>query len=224
MKKIIGVTPRLLVEDGVEKEFINRDYIKALQTRGANVIMLALNNPNIEELLDLCDGFLVTGGSDMDPVHYGEDNEEELSKGINPELDLIDTQVIKYAAKNKVPTLGICRGHQSINVVLGGTLHQHIGEKHKGKKYDHEVYTIKNNVLNFNENIITNSYHHQAVNKVAPNMEVVCYHKDGTIEAIVHKELPIIGIQWHPEKLQDTEPSKIIFDKFFDFVNNYNKK
>ena len=223
IKKIIGVTPRIIIEDGVEKEFVNRNYIEALQKRDANVLMITLNNPQIEDILALCDGFLVTGGSDMDPSFYGETNEEGLSKGVRPELDIVDKQVIEYAAKNGVPTLGICRGHQSINVVLGGTLYQHIGDAHKGVKYDQLVNTTKNRLLDFDEVININSYHHQAINKVAPEMEVIATHEDGTVEAIIHKTLPIIGVQWHPEKLQDTKPSQIIFDKFFDLIDNFNK-
>ena len=65
MKKLIAVTPRLLTEDGVEKEFVNRSYVKSLLKYDANIIMLTLNNPNVDEILDLCDGILVTGGSDI---------------------------------------------------------------------------------------------------------------------------------------------------------------
>lgn len=219
MKKIIGVTPRISKNGDVERIGVNINYCDALQQRGANVIMITLNNPNLTEILDLCDGFLVTGGNDMDPKYYGEIN-EGLSKGVREEHDIIDKEIIEYAVKHKKPLLGICRGHQSINVILGGTLLQDIGTSHSDLHDGVPAYTIENNVLKFEKNIITNSFHHQAVGKVAPNMKVVAYHEDGTIEAIVHDTLPIIGIQWHPERLLDSEPSKIIFDKFFDFLNN----
>lgn len=221
MKKIIGVTPRLFKEDSVEKQFVNSTYVKALLKYDCNVIMLTTNNPCLEEVLALCDGFVVTGGSDMDPKYYGETNEGK-SEEVSEELDVIDKQVIEYAVKNKVPTLGICRGHQSINVFLGGSLYQHI-DNHTSIKDGHEVVTLPNEFFQFDEKIITNSYHHQAVNKVAPNMEVIAKHIDGTVEAIVHKELPIIGIQWHPEKDPEKKESKIIFDKFFELVDKYNK-
>ncbi len=222
MKKLIGVTPRIVTINDTEKEFVTRYYINEMQKRDANVIMIALNNPNVEEILELCDAFVVTGGTDMDPKYYGETN-EGLSKGVRPELDLIDKQVIEFAVKTKKPLLGICRGHQSINAFLGGSLIQDIGESHRGIKDGHIVQTFPNDILKFDQTIIVNSYHHQAVNKVAPNMKVVAKHGDGTIEAIVHDFLPIIGIQWHPEELSDTKPSKIIFDKFFDFINNFSQ-
>ena len=216
--KLIGVTPRLLTEDGVEKQFVNRDYVRNLLNYNCNVIMLTLNNPALEEVLELCDGFLVTGGSDIDPKYFGEDN-LGLSKNVKPDLDDVDKMVVEYAAKTKKPLLGICRGHQAINVFLGGSLFQDIGNDHRGIPNDHKVKAIKNDVLAFNENIITNSYHHQAVRDVAPNMKAIAFHEDGTIEAIVHNTLPIIGIQWHPEKLTGTHESTVIFDKFFEFLN-----
>ena len=219
MRKIIGVTPRISQNGDVERVGVNINYCDALQERGANVIMITLNNPNLTEILDLCDGFLVTGGNDMDPKYYGEIN-EGLSKGVREEHDIIDKEVIEYAVKNKKPLLGICRGHQSINVILGGTLLQDIGTSHSNLHDGVPAYTIENDVLKFEKDIITNSFHHQAVGKVAPNMKVVAFHEDGTVEAIVHETLPIIGIQWHPERLLNSEPSKIIFDKFFDFLNN----
>lgn len=216
MKKLIGVTPRLLVEETTEKQFVNSSYVNYLLRYDCNIIMLTLNNPKIEEVLDLCDGFLITGGTDVDPKFYNEENNG--SKCIDDRLDILDKQVVEYAVKNKKPLLGICRGHQSINVFLGGSLIQHM-ENHRGIKEGHEVKTVKNAYLAFDENILTNSYHHQAVKDLAPNMEIVAKHADGTCEAIIHKELPIIGIQWHPELMITSNESKIIFDKFFEFVN-----
>lgn len=219
MTKIIGVTPRLLTEDGVVKQFVNKTYVDAMIKCGFNVIMLTLNNPNPTEVFKLCDGFIVTGGSDIDPRNYGEENNGK-SKDIEHDLDTLDKLVIEYAAKSKKPMLGICRGIQSINVFMGGTLYQHIGTTHREIKYDHEVHTIKNRLLDFEENIIVNSYHHQAVKDVAPNFQAIAWHKDGTIEAIIHDELPIIALQWHPEKIFGDKVSQLIFKKFTELVNN----
>lgn len=218
MKKLIGLTPRLLTEENVLKQFVNDTYVKALQLYDCNTIMLTTNNPNVEEILDLCDGFLVTGGCDMDPKYYGEENKGE-SKGVKPDLDVLDKIVIEYAVKNKKPLLGICRGHQSINVVLGGSLYQHI-DNHADIVDDHEVVTIKNDILNFDEKIITNSYHHQAVKKLAPEMIEIARHLDGTNECFVSQKLPIIAVQWHPEKQIEKKESKMIFEKFVEYVNN----
>src|SRR5690554_4767080 len=117
MSKLICITPRLLTENNVEKQFINTRYLKQLTDAGYNTIQINLDNPNPEHIFDMCDAFLITGGTDVDPVHFGETN-EGLSKGIDERLDRLDEQTTKYAVKSKKPLLGICRGLQTINVFL----------------------------------------------------------------------------------------------------------
>ncbi|HHX79052.1 MAG TPA: type 1 glutamine amidotransferase [Acholeplasmataceae bacterium] len=219
MKKIIGITPRLVTVENVEKEFVNRRYINPLLERGFQVLMLTLDNKDTEDLLELCDAFLITGGSDINPKYFGEENNGQ-SKNVNSSLDVLDKQVVEHATKTKKPLLGICRGHQAINIFSGGTLFQNIGDKHNSVSKDHEVTTIPNRLLKFNKEIKTNSYHHQAVKKIAPGFIEIATHLDGTNEAIIHEKLPIIGIQWHPEIHSDSEVSKIIFDSFKDLINN----
>ncbi len=214
--KLIGVTARFLTHEGTEREFVNRNYIDALLRYNCNTILLMCDNPNLEEVLDLCDGFLVTGGSDIDPKFFGEVNNGE-SEEVMEELDILDKQVIEYAVKTKKPLLGICRGHQSINVFLGGSLNQDIGKSHSDIKNGHVITSIKNDVLNFDPVFEANSYHHQTLKKVAPGLKVICM-KDDVVEAVVHESLPIIGVQWHPERLMDSKESKMIFDKFFSYM------
>lgn len=213
--KIIGVTARVLYEDNVRKQFVNERYLKALIERGFNTLMLTLDNPHIEEILSLCDGFLITGGYDIDPVFFNEENKGE-SKNCDPHLDALDREVISYAKEHKLPLLGICRGHQAINVFLGGSLFQDIGNSHSG--VTHLVSSYPNDVLPFSNEFETNSYHHQAIKDLASDLKVIAKAKnDGVIEAVIHEELPIIGIQWHPEMCQDKESSKLIFDTFAGF-------
>src|SRR5690606_3416071 len=127
-----------------------------------NTIMINTDNPYPEEILKLCDGFLITGGNDIDPMYFGEVN-EGLSKKVIPALDVLDKMIVEHAKETNKPLLGICRGHQAINVFLGGSLHQHIGDDHEKVKIDHYATTSKNKLLSFNEKININSYHHQAV-------------------------------------------------------------
>lgn len=214
--KLIGITSRIMTEKSVEKQFVNTRYAKQLTDRGLNVILLLANNPDIEEILPLCDGFLITGGTDLDPNYFNEEN-EGLSEGIKPELDLLDKAVVEHAVKTKKPILGICRGHQSINVFLGGSLHQHIGDDHTDIPNGHVVKVLPNKHINFKETIEVNSYHHQAVKKPAEGLDVIAYAEDNTIEAYVHQSLPIIGVQWHPEILANSEETKLIFDLFHSY-------
>jgi len=216
--KLIGITPRLLTEDGTLKQFVNDKYVNAMALRGATAIMLTLDNENYEEIFALCDGFLVTGGGDIDPQYYGEDN--TASKRIQPRLDTLDKKVIEYAYQNNVPLLGICRGHQDLNVFLGGSLYQHI-DNHTDIDSGHEVITFKNRFFDFDENILTNSYHHQALKDIAPGFSVAAKHKDGTVEMIIHDTKPMFSVQWHPEGHPEWKESKMIFDKFFELVDEY---
>lgn len=216
--KLIGITPRILIEDGVQKQFVNTRYLTPLQKRQFNTIMLTTDNPNLEDILKLCDGFLITGGADIDPLYYQESNEGKSHNCIQS-LDEVDRLVVEYAEKNQLPVLGICRGHQAINVFLGGSLHQDVGEDHRNIKANHQVKTINNQLLHFEDEILVNSYHHQTVKRLAPHLQAIAHHPDGTVEAFIHEKLPIIGIQWHPEVLINEKESQMIFDKFAELVN-----
>lgn len=213
-KIVIGLTPRIIVEDGVEKYFVNKSYVEAMQSIGFNTLMITGNYTNIEAALDLCDGFLVTGGIDVHPRWF---NEEMNGTGqTNEELDAIDKAVVDYAVKNKKPMLGICRGHQTINVFMGGSLIQDIGQHHRNTR--HKVYMNECDLISFPREIETNSYHHQVVKDLAPGLIELGKSYDGYNEAYISKEYPIICTQWHPEKTLDEEPSKIIFNYFKDLV------
>lgn len=220
--KIIGVSPRLLVYENVEKEFVNSRYVKQLTQRNLNAVMISLDNPDVLSILTLCDAFLLTGGYDIDPKHF---NEENHGKSVNctPSLDKIDLDIVNYARDNKKPLLGICRGHQSINVFFGGTLYQDIGDTHRNIKEGHIVYTQNNRLLPFKKKIAVNSYHHQAICRVAPGFDIIAHAEDGIIEAMIHRELPIISVQWHPEAMAGSEESNIVFDAFLSLINEQKK-
>lgn len=222
MKKLVGLSPRLLTEDTVEKQFVNSRYLTPLINRGLNTVMLTLENPYPEDVLKLCDGFLITGGTDIDPTHYNENN-DGLSKGIDIRLDKLDELIVKHAYKYKKPLLGICRGHQSINVFLGGSLFQDLGllnGTHKSVKENHFIKMNKNSFINLENTINVNSYHHQAIKTLGEGLVSLGSHDDQTIEIVFHETLPIFSVQWHPEINSNSEVSKVIFDKFAQLINN----
>ncbi len=216
MQKLIGITSRVLIENHIEKQFVNTRYLTPLHERGFNTIMLTLSSPNPESIFDLCDGFLVTGGVDLNPETYGENN-AGLSKETDDRLDLLDQQVIQYAKSHDKPLLGICRGHQSLNVFMGGSLIQDLNcldKHHEHITKDHRIHTSKNRLLNLEESVLVNSYHHQAIQKIAPDFDIIAWHEDHTIEAIIHRQLPMMSVQWHPEASPGSPVTKIIFDAF----------
>jgi len=217
MSKLVCITPRIIYEHGVQKQFVNTRYVERLTERNVNTLMLSLNNPNQNEIFNLCDAFLVTGGWDINPVCYGENNDLGQSKDVFDALDTMDRDVIHYAVNHKKPLLGICRGHQSLNVFLGGTLHQHI-EGHESLKYNHELIVKQDSRIPLDSKIVVNSFHHQAIKDLAQSLDVLAVHEDGIIEMVYHKELPIFSVQWHPEMIPNDPISKIVFDAFINLI------
>jgi len=226
MRKLVCLTSRTMLDElSQEKQFVNTRYVKPLTERGMNTMMLTLDNPSPEEMFNLCDAFVITGGVDLDPMTYKDVN-TGLSKDIHPSLDLLDSLVIKYAKTTKKPLLGVCRGLQSINVFLGGTLYQdlaQLGLKHSNIPGNHKINIVENDVLKFESEIAVNSYHHQGIKKLATGLKVIGKQTDGIIEAVIHESLPIIAVQWHPEMRPSSPESKVIFDTFATMVKGINK-
>lgn len=207
----IGITTRIIYENGIRKQFVNEEYIKYIESAGFTPIILPISD-NAYELYDLCDAFLITGGDDIDSLWYNEEHHPLLGN-FDIEMDKADKNVIEYAYNNNKPMLGICRGLQAINAFLGGTLVQHIeDDSHKKIAYGVDFELVRNG--NFFENVYTdyskiNSYHHQAIKDLAPGF-IICGYSNNMIEAIQHESKPIVAVQWHPEKLDDMDNKNLI--------------
>ena len=224
MKPIIGISPRTMMAGNNYKIQVNYNYLEPFIERKISTIIIPLNDYDLETVLNLCDGFLVIGGDDIDPIHYGEENTD--SREIDALVDNIDLKIIKHAMKHQKPLLGICRGVQSLGAFLGGTLIQDInkaGYQHDVKENSHLVTTVYQNAFTkaFPDVFPVNSYHHQAIAKVPNDFDVIFKHND-LIEGIMHHTLPILGVQWHPERIF-TKESKLIFDYFVNEVQKYNQ-
>lgn len=229
-QKFIGVSPRFNIDSTSGQRFIkiNMDYIKQIVSYNYTPLIL-FDCEDFENNLKLCSGFLILGGNDINPIYFNENNNLELSKGIDEITDELDRRIITFAKENKVPTLGICRGHQALAAFLGGSLHQdinHANLNHPENEKKHYVTKVANtNLTNLlPDNFLVNTFHHQAVN-LLPEGFITTLMNGDVIEAIEHKDLPLIGVQWHPERYYTNE-SKIIFDYFYDQVKIFeqNKK
>jgi len=179
-----------------------------------NVFLVQVNNTiNIDEVVKMCDGLFVPGGADINPKLYNEDNKG--SKDIFDPIDELDYAYIKAFSEANKPIMGICRGHQIINVFFGGTLYQDIDNHKDGVK--HEIDVVKNSFVDdiyHKEKMIVNSFHHQAIKDLAPGFEICAKSDDGYIEAI-HKD-NIYSVQWHPEMNDDKDKFISYFvDKVF---------
>lgn len=207
----IGITTRIIYEDGIKKQFVNEAYIEYVKLAGFTPIILPMIK-DMDDVLNLCDAFLITGGDDLHSKWYNEPLSEKAGT-IHLEMDEVDKYVIEYAYKNKKPMMGICRGLQAINAFLGGTLLQHIeDDSHKKIEGDVTFDKVPNGSIFdrvYHEHSKINSYHHQCIKDLAPNF-IICGYSNGCIEAIEHNELPIIAVQWHPERLMDEESINLI--------------
>ena len=215
---IIGVTPRINHSDNNTFVRVHRNYIDRLTKIGLIPIIITPGS-NYKKILEFCDGFLVIGGDDYNPVMYGDTNDLGLSKEINDEMDKLDQDIILYAVEKEKPVLGICRGHQGFSAVFGEALYQDIesaGLNHPVTDKLHEVTKVTNigvaKLLPYK--FTTNTFHHQAT-KDLPKGFAVLFKNHDVVEAIEHTTLPLLGIQWHPERME-TKESDIIFNYFKD--------
>lgn len=152
-----------------------------------------------------CGGLLLPGGGDMEPWRYGQVN--TASRDLEPERDQLELELVDAFTAVEKPVLGICRGHQVLNVFFGGTLLQDLPGHNAvdGKDRRHEVRTASSFLRDlYGERCMVNSAHHQAVDRLGSGLEALQWTGDGTVEALRHRALPIWGVQWHPERLRPT--------------------
>lgn len=160
---------------------------------------------------------LLPGGGDITPAFFGQHNQG--SREIDTELDILQLQALENFIKQKKPILGICKGLQLINIHFGGTIRQHISSagKHQfnGTDQHHHVYHTGCGRTDFfyqlyGSSTLVNSAHHQAIDRLGNELVPICQAPDGVIEAIVHNKLPIMAVQWHPERMLDEGGMELI--------------
>ena len=187
-----------------------RSYVKAVLMGGhVPVIVPDIDDPvRLRKVLRKIDILLLPGGVDVAPERYGEARSPQLGE-VNMERDAFEYCVLTEAVRLRKPILGICRGVQVLNVFLGGSLYQDLPSEYPDTTVNHwdepHLINIKRNTRLFRllgkETVEVNSFHHQAVKRLAPGLRVSACAPDGTIEAVECDSLPIAGVQFHPEQL-----------------------
>ncbi|MET7339045.1 gamma-glutamyl-gamma-aminobutyrate hydrolase family protein [Nonomuraea sp. NPDC005650] len=171
------------------------------------------------------DGLLMPGGQDLGPERYGQDRAPQTVDVLDFQDDL-DLGTAHAAIALQIPTLAICRGMQAVNVALGGTLHQHLYEttvNHRNEVHDVQVVVgSRLHAVVGAEHVSVSSYHHQAVDQLAPALMVSATAADGVVEAIEHRHADILGVQWHPEDLHLTSVTDAAL--FADLVERAQKR
>lgn len=219
------------------------NYINWLRKNCPDVQIVNLYNLNTkvaEEELLKCDGLLLTGGEDVFPGWYGKENESKRCTGFNLRRDSLEMSVLSSALELKMPVFGICRGNQLINVYLGGKLIVDIptdyGQSvtHMCRDYlkcFHEVYVQRNSGLYqmaFTDSAVVTTNHHQAVDFLSPLLTVNARSSDGLIEGIEwlnpEGKSFLLGVQWHPERMEISNPlCNKIARKFISECESYKK-
>lgn len=156
-----------------------------------------------------CDGLVLPGGGDITPAFFGECNDG--SRSIDTELDILQFQALELAIRKSMPVLGICKGMQVINVGFGGNLIQDLPSAscdihcyENGDKYHLSVIRKGSWLYDlYGESAMINSAHHQAVKRLGSGLSSIQWcPEDRCVEALSHETLPIIGVQWHPERIK----------------------
>lgn len=239
-KARIGISGSIIVDDGgmfpgYERSYVNDDYIKSVIKAGGIPVIIPLikSEKDIKEQLDMVDGIIISGGHDVNPLLYGEEPSQKLG-GILPKRDDFDINLIRLAMEAKKPILGICRGHQLLNVVNGGSLYQDLSFiegcyiKHNQASLSniptHTIKIKKGTKLReiLGEETMCNSFHHLAIKEVAKGFIASAVSKDGIVEAIEHEgEEFVMGVQWHPEMMSAENKNMLsIFTKLVEACLN----
>ena len=230
---VIGLSGNLLYENSsIPKEFVNRSYVDSIiRSKGVPFIMpITEDEEIIKKMAENVDGIIMTEGVDVHPFRFNEEPIEKIGT-ISAERDDFDFKLMKYAVEMNKPIFGICRGIQVINVYFGGTLiqdiptqrntnilHSQTSEYHTAT---HKIQIVKDSIIYdmLGESSEVNSFHHQAIDKLAKDFKVTAAAKDGIVEAIEYKKKDsfILAVQWHPE-LMSAKSVKMqnLFDMFVE--------
>ena len=220
--RVVIAMPRMSTDP--EPTVAQSKYMESLARAGAGIRWVELSDPEqaVQDALT-CDGLLLPGGGDMDPKFYGQ---ARIPACCEPNLlrDAAEPLLLRAFLAADKPVLGICRGIQVMNAVLGGDLYQDIKPfehlPHNGHWAKVHTVTVRRGTLLSRilgqDTVLVNSQHHQAVDRVAPGFTLAALSEDGIVEAIEKPDARFcLGVQWHPEWLSDADPAmQGLFDVF----------
>lgn len=229
MKPLIGITGRKDTSARLHNSMLHcvgETYVNAIQQAGGTPVILppVIATEDIPTLVKRLDGLLLTGGEDVAPSSYRQQPEPWVG-GIDEERDASEFVLVRMALENALPILGICRGHQLLNIALGGTLYQDLAMQvpgtldhayapaHPMEHYVHPVTVEADSQLAQilgSTDFMVNSAHHQGVHAVGEALRVTACAPDGVIEALEMANHPFcLSVQWHPEALLKVSPAML---------------
>jgi len=216
MRPMIGVSGKLTVIDRIDGVYLGAGYTNGVAEAGGIPVVIPYleNEEDVRALAQRLDGLLLSGGVDMGALEMGEEPIQEQGE-VCPERDWIEAILFDEMQKQGKPVLGICRGMQMINILMGGKVYQDIKSQKQGELLQHSQRaphwygshsvqivpdTLTHQIFG-EERLAVNTYHHQAVSLPAPGLRTTATAPDGVIEAIERDgDGPfLVGVQWHPE-------------------------
>ena len=227
LRPVVGIPAAVLDRPsapGAAYYQFNGNYPAALAASGALPVIIPLGLPEdaLADLFARLDGLCLAGGVDVDPAHFGEARHPALGH-VDAPRDATELTLARWALAADLPIFGICRGIQLLNVAAGGSLYQDLpaqmpaAQRHNFDLADspwerpvHAVRVAEDSrlaALVGADEIMTNSFHHQAIKEVAAGFTASAWAADGVVEGI---EAPghrfVIGVQWHPEGMFASDP------------------
>ena len=198
-------------------------YVRAVEGAGGRALIVPPSEEAIDETLDVLDGLVFSGGSDLDPDLYGQEAHPETN-GVREERDRGELALLVAALERDLPVLAVCRGSQVLNVARGGDLVQHLPEivgheQHKhtpGVFGDHEVDVKPDSTVGrlLGERAPVKSHHHQGFGRVGEGLVESAWAEDGTLEAVEDPSQRFtVGVLWHPEAGEDAALFRALVDE-----------
>ena len=241
MQPVIGITSfEGKNPDGLPTVMLVEAYVRAIMEAGGVPVLIPsmLAEQDWEVLYERLDGIVFSGGGDFAPEHFNGQDHPRIA-GVNPLRDTLELDLVRAVVDDGKPFLGICRGIQAVNIGLGGTLYEHLGEQFRGE-IDHTYPTNMRSTLVHEVKIEegtriaevvgepilkVNSLHHQGLKEVAPDLRVTGYAPDGLVEAVELPDHPFgLAVQWHPEWMTDQLSTRKLFKAFVEAAGKNNHK
>ena len=219
---------------GEPRTYVNAAYVDSVLKNGGIPLVIPFTAGGEEmafQQLDLVYGLILSGGHDVDPHLYGEEIDQKSGETW-PDRDAFDMALLKRAEETGKPVLGICRGAQIINVAHGGSMWQDLSLR-PGHTLKHmqatrpdvgtHVVKIKSGTtlekIMGESSLMTNSFHHQLIKEVAPDLTESATASDGVTEALESTDGKVIAVQWHPEEMHaNPAPEAAIMNRLFKYL------
>ena len=219
--------------------YIPNSYINAVINAGGTPVLIPITNNSevLDSILFQIDALILPGGGDVDASFFNEELHPSV-ESTDIERDKLEIELVQKAYNRNIPIFGICRGHQVINIALGGNIYQDIPSQVPNSKINHnqteerKIGTHKVNILPESQlhqilgavEVLTNTFHHQALKDIPQTLRAVAWSEDGLNEAIESTEgKSIIGVQWHPENMAvaENDTMKRLFNHIVDEAELY---